>query len=514
MSPTLHQLSHSGGVAATGAPAIKDVAGVRRVLSAACSGRAAFMRRSRLGRRMATTLGLERVDPGSRVRLAWSGWAGDVVHEGRLLPPALAAHVTLKLDNGYNVSHPVAGVTAVEVLEPPLEPPAPVATIDAPQAASDLPRVRIIHMGGTIASRVDYATGAVHPASTAGDLLSQNPLLATIARIDSVELGRMWSDDLRPQHWNRLLEATEEAFADGVAGVVVPHGTDTMHLTAAAVALAWGADGARAPGRIVFTGSQRSSDRGSSDAGENLRSAVHWAANGPTPNGGEGDQTVIVMHAGADDDRAVVLPGCAARKAHSSRRDAFVAVNHEPLAWIVRGEADIALEAGYHEALRTLPARHRATKAGRFDPDVRIRQLVAGPMLQPEEVDDAARAGVTALLVHGTGLGHLPIQDPLDDSPENLRLGASIKAFVDAGGVVVATTQCINGPVHLDVYNKGLAQQALGMLGHGSHAGPDAALVKLHWLVSQHGDAPDLQSAVAAAWARDLVGENPAVLRS
>ena len=120
----------------------------------------------------------------------------------------------------------------------------------------------------------------------------------------------MWSDDVRPQHWNQMIQATQSAFDDGSVGVVITHGTDTMHYSSAALAYAFSGDGGRPGGRIVFTGSQRSSDRGSSDASENLLSAVHWAAHGPEVSG-VGDGTVVIMHAESDDALLLALSACA-----------------------------------------------------------------------------------------------------------------------------------------------------------------------------------------------------------
>ncbi|MEC7170794.1 MAG: asparaginase domain-containing protein, partial [Candidatus Thermoplasmatota archaeon] len=166
----------------------------------------------------------------------------------------------------------------------------------------------------------------------------------SIARLRVRMLGNMWSDDVRPRHWNGMIEATSEAFEQGYAGVVITHGTDTLHLSAAALAYAWSGCGGRPPGRIVLTGSQRSPDRGSSDAYENLIAAVHWAASGPDPTGHR-DASVVVMHDTGSDGRCVVLPGCSSRKAHSTRRGAFVVVNQGPIGHISLKSGHPVIEA-------------------------------------------------------------------------------------------------------------------------------------------------------------------------
>jgi len=224
---------------------------------------------------------------GSKVRLRASTWNGEVDLEGILLAPSADAHITVKLVNGYNVSHPLSAVESVEVISVA---ESNSVSEDEVVVADDesLPIVFIIHTGGTIASKVDYATGAVTARFEPEELLGAVPELASHARIRTRKLGNMWSDDIRGRHWNRMAVAAAEAFGEGAAGVVITHGTDTMHLSAAALSYAFSGKGGVPAGRIAFTGSQRSSDRGSSDGAENLIAAVHWAAHGPTPSGASG----------------------------------------------------------------------------------------------------------------------------------------------------------------------------------------------------------------------------------
>jgi glutamyl-tRNA(Gln) amidotransferase subunit D len=311
----------------------------------------------------------------------------------------------------------------------------------------------------------------------------------------------MWSDDIRPRHWNRMLKATEEAFAEGAVGVVITHGTDTLHYTAAAMSYGWAGQGGRPSGRIALTGSQRSPDRGSSDAAENLIAAVHWAAHGPEPSG-DGDAAVVVLHADSSDGRCAVLPGCASRKYHSSRRGAFKSINQNPIAHILVNK-DVAtiefVEPRGHDA------RVETDTPTYFDESIRIAEFSAGPHLHSDLVQAAIDSGYDALYFHGTGLGHLPIQDPENDSPENIKLKFTIEDYCKSGGVAVLTTQTIHGPIHLDVYSKGRAQQDMGMIGHGSLCPPSSGLVKLHHLLSVGGG----RDAIANGWLDDLCGENP-----
>ena len=229
-------------------------------------------------------------DVGSHVRLKLTTHDGDTTIEGVVLPPAIAEHVTVKLANGYNISHPIS---SIEILSS--QQPASTESIDSdtPAMNPDLPTVRIVHTGGTIASKVDYTTGAVTAQFEPSELVEHVPELLNIANLDVHKIGNMFSEDIRPNHWNQIIDASERAFADGCVGVVVTHGTDTLHITASAVAFAWCGKGGNPPGRIAFVGSQRSSDRASSDAAQNLISAVKWAAEGPQPTGELSDAVVV-----------------------------------------------------------------------------------------------------------------------------------------------------------------------------------------------------------------------------
>jgi glutamyl-tRNA(Gln) amidotransferase subunit D len=456
------------------------------------------------------TVGRRMVDapqPGERVKIEVASHNGMTEMHGVVLHPAAPRHITLKLVNGYNASYPLESIESLEVLG---QMDAPVTGVAAPVTASnELPRVRILHTGGTIASKVDYATGAVVARFEPEELLASLPELNSIANIEAVKLGNMFSDDIRPQHWNAIAEASKKAFDDGCRGVVVTHGTDTLHISSAAVGLAWAGRGGTAPGPIAFVGSQRSSDRGSSDAAENLLCAVHWAANGPQPLGSMSDTTVVIMHANANDGVCAVLPGTGARKMHTSRRDAFHAINCEPLGQVHIQDGNIShtIEMEYSEALETQTQREVAMRPDTYETGVRIAQFTAGPWLHAEHIEAVAQTGIQAIIIHGTGLGHLPIDDPGKDAPENTKIWRTLTRCVNREIPIVVTSQCISGPIDMNVYSKGRKQIDMGLLGHGSVASPETVIVKVHWALSN-------SMTVAEAIASDLAGEGRNTLRN
>ena len=435
-------------------------------------------------------------DVGSHVRLKLTTHDGDTEIEGVVLPPAVADHITVKLANGYNISHPLS---SIEILSCEQQKTIESIGSDMPTINPDLPTVRIVHTGGTIASKVDYTTGAVTAQFEPSELVEHVPELQSIANLDVHKIGNMFSEDIRPNHWNQIIDASEKAFADGCVGVVVTHGTDTLHITASAVAFAWCGNGGNAPGRIAFVGSQRSSDRASSDAAQNLISAVKWAAEGPQPSGELSDAVVVSMHTTSDDGTCSIHAATGVRKLHSSRRDAFRPVNTMPLATVHIENSDVSLNLGHHynEARSAIHPRPSATNALRFDENIVIRQMIAGPWLTPQEIHDAVGSDVNALVIHGTGLGHLPIENPNNDAPQNIELHDAL-ANLSIPALVV--NQCIHGPINMNVYSKGRIQQDIGLLGHGLTSSPEAAVVKLHFALSNNMD-------VASTMAKNLFGE-------
>lgn len=436
----------------------------------------------------------------SKIRITVNSWSGEVEHEGYLLQPVKEGYITLKLINGYNISFPEESVKNKLVLET-----TNISTLknEILKQNHELPKITIIHTGGTIASKVDYTTGAVVARLEPDELLEANPELAKQACISVIKLGNMWSDDMRPQHWNSILSASEEAFKSGSIGVVICHGTDSMHFSSSAVAFGWAGNGGIPPGRIVFTGSQRSSDRGSSDSSENLLAAVHWAAYGPKVNGDIGDSSVVVMHDTSADGACAVFSGVGVRKMHTSKRDAFKQINNQKLATIKieRDDLEIVFEKPW-----AISNRKINNKVSLYNCDLKFTHIMSNAHLQPELVDFVKEKKHAGLIIHGMGLGHLPIENPLDDAPENLELSKSIKEYVEGGGIALMVAQCINGPINMDVYSKGRNQQEIGIIGHPSTTPPDTASVKLHWILSNNPE--EVESLIL----NNLCGENQSTL--
>lgn len=435
----------------------------------------------------------------SEVNIQYTSENGDTEAVGILNPPASKGFITIKLANGYNLSVKEENILQISVLNPPVTEPASTSEVVMDES---LPKVTIIHTGGTIASKVDYKTGAVTAKFEPEDLIEANPKISEIANISAIKIGNMFSDDIRPQHWNLMTDAIMQAFDDGADGIVVTHGTDTLHITSAALSFAFCGKGKKAPGRIVMTGSQRSSDRGSTDATENLLAAVYWAAYGPMPNGNSGDCVTIAMHKTGSDGEIAILPGCSSRKMHSTKREAFVPINNDYIASVYLGSKEInhKLSRSYSEQEKQ-EEREIEKNPTKYSNHFKIPQLTANAWLTAEQIEAMAGIGASAIIIHGTGLGHLPIDNPQKDAPENDDLWRALYRCVNREIPIIITNQCINGPVDMNVYAKGRKQQTMGILGHGITTSPDTVAVKVHWALCEGKE-------ISKVMTQNLCGEN------
>ena len=361
-------------------------------------------------------------------------------------------HIVLKLKSGYNIGLAVSKLKGASVKRKGEKPAFAIPGLPKPRAG--LPKVLILGTGGTIASRVDYRTGAVRPAMSAGELHALIPELSDVAQVEPEILFNILSENIGPTHWSKLAHRIGKAVAEGYSGVVVTHGTDTLGYTAAALSFAL--QGVPIP--IVLVGAQRSPDRPSSDATQNLIGGVSVAATAPFSG------VYVAMHLDDSDDGIAIHRGTRVRKNHTSRRDAFLSVG-VPLAaiWRPSGLDDIAPD---------LPKRG---DADRFMPatsfDGRVSLLKFYPSMPGGLISAVGRIATRGLVIEGTGLGHVSSQDI-----------AAVKKFVRAGGLACMTSQCVNGRVDLNVYDTGRDLARAGVLPLEDMLA-ETALVKVMWVL-------------------------------
>ncbi len=403
--------------------------------------------------------------------------AGRRIYEGILMPrPEILddLHVVLKMSNGYNVGIDVEKISSVEVLGRARPPERPSPPRVSPREG--LPSVPIVVTGGTIASRVDYSTGAVKPTETPEELIDLVPEIAELANVSYVPLMAKLSEDIRPEEWGRIANKVAEELNSGASGVVVAHGTDTMHYTASALALML--EGLTGP--VVLVGSQRSIDRPSTDAVLNVTAAVRVAAEGPMA------ESVIVMHGSTSDDFAWVIRGVRARKMHTSRRDAFMSVNEAPLARVTEKSIEIL-----NPRFRRRPSEPTEVVA-RVEIEPRVALVHAWPGIERGFLEAVVSSGYRGIVMAGTGLGHVPN-----------RIVDEIGAIVDSGIPVVVTSQCLFGRVDLKVYATGRRMLQAGVIPAADTL-PEVATVKLMVALGRGMEGEDLRRFMTTSQVGEL----------
>ncbi|MBI5065019.1 Glu-tRNA(Gln) amidotransferase subunit GatD [Candidatus Woesearchaeota archaeon] len=382
--------------------------------------------------------------------------------EGVLMPEE-NEFLVLKLNTGYNISINKKQVTKTELVEKQKE---PVEKQIKTEQNKSLPTISILHTGGTIASKVDYDTGAVYNKFTPEEMLKMFPELTKIANISSKLLSNMSSDDMRFSHYNVMAKAVEEEVKKGVKGIIITHGTDTMHYTSAALSFAL----ENCPIPVLLVGAQRSSDRGSSDAAVNLICAATFIVN--TNYAG----VALCMHEHSEDNHCVILSGAKCRKMHSSRRDAFQPINTTPIARIDNNTKQITI-------LKELKKSEGKLLLKLFDEKLKIGLLKVHTNMYAEEFQTFSK--FDGLVIEGTGLGHAPINEIDKFTKEHSKIFDEVKNLAKKMPVVMAT-QTIYGIVDMNVYTPGRRLLEIGVLGNYCDMTPETAFIKLAWLLSNH----------------------------
>jgi glutamyl-tRNA(Gln) amidotransferase subunit D len=397
---------------------------------------------------------------GDWVRIEKNG----TVYEGKVMP-SMEGYITIKMKSGYN-----AGFSKDNVRITLLENNGENANNNGNKGAecrlvkeelSDpgkkLPKIAILSTGGTIASKIDYRTGAVSSQFTADDILAAIPELKEIADFKGRVISSILSENMDSESWQNLARAVVEEIEAGADGVMVTHGTDTMMYTAAALSFM-----IETPVPIVIVGSQRSADRPSSDNAMNAICAAFVAISDIA-------EVSVVMHGTTSDDFCEIHRGTKVRKLHTSRRDAFKSVNSSPIGIIDYNARKIETFIDY---------TRRGEKALKFKPGMepKCALIKFTPGADPAILDYYIEKGYKGLVLEGTGLGHISTKwIPL------------IKKATDAKIPVIITSQCLNGRICDRVYDTGRDMIKAGAI-EGEDILPETALVKMMWVIGQTGE--------------------------
>ncbi|MHA1486815.1 MAG: Glu-tRNA(Gln) amidotransferase subunit GatD [Promethearchaeota archaeon] len=310
----------------------------------------------------------------------------------------------------------------------------------------NLPNIKLLGTGGTVASRLDYTTGAVIPSLTPGELFSSVPELAEICNLECETAFEILSENMKPEYWQELAEKIKSAADAGIDGILIGHGTDTMSFTSAA--LAFMLENLSIP--VVITGSQRSSMLGSSSH-----------------------------------DYGLIHRGTLVRKMHSSLREAFRTIDQVPLGMIQNRKIKMFSSDYKKRSNREIILKTKFEK--------KIALVYSYPGMESELIDFYIDKDYKGIVFAGTGLGHL-----------STYVHETIKRAIQEGITILMTTQTLHGFVGMDVYSTGRELQNLGVIP-GKNILPEVGYVKLGWVLGQTQDPNEIKNLLLTNIAGEFI---------
>lgn len=387
-------------------------------------------------------------------------------------------HIVLKLDNGYNIG--IATNTIKQIKEFGYK----EAHYKIPEkefpTSEDKPNIKLFGTGGTIASRLDYRTGAVIPAFSPGELYGAVPELADICNLTTEKLFAVFSENMGPHQYKTLAVAIGEAISQGIEGIVIGHGTDTMHHTASALSFMV----QNTPVPIVMVGSQRSSDRPSSDAALNLIHAVKTASESDIA------EVLVCMFGPTSDEYGLLHRGTRVRKMHSSYRSTFRTIGDIPLAMVDRNKIT-PLQQNYNH-------RRKDTQVNILPYfEQKVSLIYYYPNMQPDIIDSLVDNGYRGIVIAGTGLGHV-----------NKPLYPAIKRACQKNVAIYMTVQTLWGYTHMFVYDTGRDLMSNGVIPADNML-PEVAYIKLGWALGQTEDLDEVKKIMLTPVIDEITEREP-----
>lgn len=389
-------------------------------------------------------------------------------YSGILLPRQMGGDadcLVIKLDSGYNVGIRYDSDCVLSKLKSADKKEEKSKIGGGEELGED--HISVISTGGTIASKVDYKTGGVHPAIDADDLIQSYPSLERFKPFKSRRLLSLLSEDLKPEHWSQMARAVKEEFEQGAKGVVIAHGTDTMGYSAAALSYAL----ENLPGPVIFTGAQRSPDRASSDAAQNIFCSMAAAR-------ADFEKVVVCMHATSSDDTNHIHLGTRVRKTHTSGRWAFKSIGADPLGSVDAKSGEVK----FNQELQKPQKDSKIELWDKFSDNVAI--LWVYPGIKPS--DFSKLSDYDGVVIAGTGLGHAPVDSENTDPNDPIR--KAIIELVKSDVLVAMAPQTGEGRIKLDTYSTGRILKKAGVLGNDCDWLLETAYVKMCWALGQTSD--------------------------
>jgi glutamyl-tRNA(Gln) amidotransferase subunit D len=416
-------------------------------------------------------------------------------------------YIVLKLKSGYNIGIEIENIIEIinknknidQLSKKPVAKSDPSDNVranddnnshnlfDKMNSSKLLPKILLISTGGTIASKIDYRTGGVTSLLTASELYSAFPELSDYGYIYPEFLFNEYSENMNPHHWSALADRISFAINnEHYDGIIVSHGTDTMHYTSSALSFAL----QNIPIPVLLVGSQRSSDRPSSDAFSNLVGAIRFIKDARYSG------IFVCMHHNTSDEVIACHLGTRVRKNHTSKRDAFKSLNGMPFALIEN--SDIKYNKLLHNG-RTERANISKNFTSRTAFSDKVFLLKFYPGFSSSFLDNFLQMDYKVIILEGTGLGHVS----KDCFP-------ILKKLIDSGIFVFMTSQCIFGTVQMTVYDTGRDLLGLGIISL-SNMSSETAVVKAMWALGNNTGAEDFVRIMKTDYSNEISNMLPLV---
>ncbi len=399
------------------------------------------------------------------------------IYEGTLLqtPDSEKGIVLLKLDTGYNIGFNKKDILEIKLIKKSKQ---KEETLEI-KKDEEKPNIAMIMTGGTIASRYDSKTGGASALNTPEKLFNTYPELFKKINISKVEIPFVKdSGEMDSKDWQILAKTAEKLLNNSeIKGIIITHGTDSLHYTAAA--LSFFLKDLNKP--VVLTYSQRSIDRASSDATLNLQCAVIAAISDIA-------EVMLVGHATTNDDFCYAIPGTKVRKMHSSKRNAFKAINAKPFAKIFPDRIEII-------------SKHKIRKKIKTKLDNKFQEKIAlikyYPGQNPDILEYYAKKKYKGIILEVLGLGQIAANDSRNNWIPKL------KEIQNKGIIICTTAQTIHGRLDPLVYSTGRALLNTGII-YLKDMLSETAFVKLGWVLAKTKDKKEIKKLMLTNFAGEL----------
>ncbi len=404
---------------------------------------------------------------------------GTKEYSGKLLevPRDEKGIILLKLNSGYNIGLNKKEILEIEVLKKAEK----IEENINFQKPKNKPEIGLVMTGGTISSELDRETGAVKWLTSPEKMFKFYPGMFEYVNISKIEIPFMkGSENLDYKDWQKIARSVEKLLKlPNIRGVIVTHGTDTLHYTAAA--LSFFLRNLNKP--VVLTYSQRSTDRASSDALLNLEcSAIATLS--------DIKEVFVVGHGSTNDEYCYALRGTKVRKLHSSRRDAFKPVNISPIAKIKEDKIEII-------------SNYKSRSEGKLKLDSKFEENVAlikfYPGQNPDILDYYLKKKYKGIVIELLGLGQIASREA------RLSWIKKLKEVIEKGIAVCGTAQTIYGRLDPLVYSTGRELRETGLI-YLEDMLSETAFVKLGWVLG-HSEWSKSSDKIREKMLENIAGE-------